>query len=69
MAAAKLAEAGWLRIGANMGAGCYDTWEAVGEIPEPKWPDVSFRELLRLCFQGRMIDRADHPIIRRLRGE
>ena len=69
LAAAKLAEAGWLRIGANMGAGCYDTWEAVGEIPEPKWPDVSFRELLRLCFQGRMIDRADHPIIRALRGE
>ena len=42
---------------------------AQGNLDEPKWPDKSFGELLRIAFENRIIDRADHPVIRELNGE
>ena len=41
LAAARLAEARWIRVAANMVAGYYDTFEAVAELSEPEWPDLS----------------------------
>ena len=38
-------------------------------LEEPKWPDKTFRELLRIAFEGRIIDRPDHPLIRELNGD
>jgi hypothetical protein len=35
---------------------------------EPTWSDKSFEELLKLAFDGKVIDNADHPYVRRLRG-
>jgi hypothetical protein len=36
---------------------------------EPKWPDpIDMRALLRLAFSGRVIDGADHPVVRALQG-
>jgi hypothetical protein len=67
-AAARLAEKRWVRIASNMGAGMYDTLEAAGELSDPTWPELSFREILRLCFQGRLIESVEHPAIRALRG-
>ena len=68
-AAARLAETvKWVRIAANMGAGMYDTLEAAGELSEPTWPELSFPQILRLCFQGRFIESVEHPVIRALRG-
>jgi hypothetical protein len=29
---------------------------------------LSFQELLRIAFRDRLIDRLDHPVIKRLRG-
>ncbi len=69
LAAAKLAIEGWVRVSANMPAGRYDVLEATGNLPEPVWPDESFKELLRRCFENRFIDSADHPILKSLRGE
>ena len=34
-----------------------------------RWPEESFTELLKVAFRGRVVDRADHPVIARLRGE
>jgi hypothetical protein len=59
----------WVRIRANMGAGAYDVEVAIGTIPEPIWPDLPYKELLRIAFRDRYIDRLDHPVIRQLRGE
>jgi hypothetical protein len=59
----------WMRVRANMSLGAYEMFEASATIPEPKWPDVSFQELLRLAFRDRLVDRFDHPLIKRLRGE
>ena len=69
MEAAKLAESKWVRMAANMGAGCYDVFEAVGELAEPTWPVLSLREVLRLCFRDRFIESLDHPCLKALRGE
>jgi hypothetical protein len=67
--AAQRAQTRWVRIAANMAAGGYDVFEATGALPEPEWPDLSFPELLRIAFRDRLIRTADHPVLRRLRGE
>lgn len=69
LAAAKLAETRWVRMAANMQAGCYDIFEATGELAEPQWPELSFQEILRLAFKDRFIQDTDHPVMRALRGE
>jgi hypothetical protein len=66
--AAELAMTRWLRVKANMSLGAYEMGEAESVMSEPRWPEVSFQELLRIAFRDRMIDRLDHPVIRRLRG-
>ena len=70
LAAARLAEARWVRVAANMPAGMYDTFEATGELPDPEWPDdLTLSDILRLAFKDRFIESADHPVLRALRGE
>ncbi|NUQ63990.1 MAG: hypothetical protein HUU20_16055 [Pirellulales bacterium] len=68
LAAARLAESKWIRVAANMAGGMYDVFEAAGELAEPEWPELSFADLLKLCFKDRFIQTVDHPVIRALRG-
>jgi len=68
LAAARVAEAKWVRVSANMAGGMYDVWEAAGELSEPTWPDLSYSQVLKLCFKDRFIQTTDHPVIRALRG-
>jgi hypothetical protein len=35
---------------------------------EPVWPQKTFEELLKIAFDGKIIDNEDHPYVRRLRG-
>ena len=58
----------WVRVKANLSLGAYETYEAEATIPDPEWPTLSFLELLRIGFKDRLIDRLDHPVIKRLRG-
>jgi hypothetical protein len=37
-------------------------------FPEPNWPTQTLDELILVTFDGRMIDRDDHPALLRLRG-
>jgi hypothetical protein len=67
--AARLAEANWVRVQANMPLGAYDVFEATAPLPDPRWPDETLHELLKIGFKGRYIDAADHPVLKRLRGE
>ena len=69
LAAAQLAETRWVRMAANMQAGCYDVFEASGDLAEPQWPGLSFEEIVRLAFKDRQIQGLDHPVLRALRGE
>lgn len=68
--AAELAAEKWVRLSADMGLGAYRIDVAMGEFPEPVWPiDVTFADLLRIGFKGKMIEDLEHPVLRRLRGE
>jgi hypothetical protein len=70
--AAELAMKRSVRVKANMSLGAYEVFYADNPIPEndPVWPDLSFRELLRIGFQkvGRYVDSFEHPVIKQLRG-
>ena len=41
---------------------------AEGIDHEPTWPEKDFDELLKLAFDGKVIDSEEHPYVRRLRG-
>jgi hypothetical protein len=58
----------WVRVTANMSLGAYDLFEAIGELPEPEWPKISFQEILQVAFRDRVVNTLDHPLIQRLRG-
>jgi hypothetical protein len=66
--AAERATTRWIRLRANMGLGAYEIFEAEAKMPEPDWPDTAFPEILQIAFRDRLIDSADHPVIKRLRG-
>jgi hypothetical protein len=59
----------WIRVKANMALGAYEMFEAAATIPDPKWPGVTFPELLRIAFKHRLVTDLDHPVVKRLRGE
>jgi hypothetical protein len=66
--AAELAMKKWVRVTANMSLGAYDIFEAINDLPEPGWPDISFEEILKIAFRDHIVDRADHPLVQRLQG-
>ena len=67
--AAQEAMTKWVRVASNMSLGAYDIFIATGKLPEPEWPDASFKELLGIAFRERFIRSLDHPAVRSLRGE
>jgi hypothetical protein len=67
--ALQYATTSWVRVYANMAVGGYEVAQATASLPEPDWPDLTFREMLRVAFRERLIDSQDHPVLRRLRGE
>lgn len=69
MEAVERAKRKWIRISANMHLGAYEVFEATANLPDPEWPQLSFKEILRLAFKDRFINTPDHPVIRKLRGE
>jgi hypothetical protein len=67
--AAEFAMHSWVRVKANMDLGAYEIFEAGSLMADPVWPEISFQEILRIAFRDRIIDRIDHPVVKRLRGE
>ncbi len=67
--AAQVARKKWIRIQSNRSLGAYEIYEAAAPWGNPEWPDVKFQDLLRIAFKDKYIERADHPVLKRLRGE
>jgi hypothetical protein len=67
--AAELAKEKWLRLSANMGAGCYDILVASNQDTEPVWPKESYGEILKVAFRDRVVASQDHDILKELRGQ
>jgi hypothetical protein len=59
----------WVRRKYNFDLGGYDGEVAKGDLGEPKWPDLSFKELYRVAFEDRLIEDDQHPVVKELRGE
>lgn len=66
--ACELAKVSWVRLVADMSLGAYRIYQAEGQLSDPVWPGKPLPELLKLGFKDRIIDSADHPVVRRLRG-
>jgi hypothetical protein len=66
--AAELAMLCWVRVTANMSLGAYELFEATGNLSDPVWPDLPFKEILQVAFGDRVIDTPDHPLVRKLEG-
>lgn len=67
--AAELAMDEWVRVKANLNLGAYDIFRANGDISDPIWPELDYWALIKLAFRNHLIDRIDHPVIKRLRGQ
>jgi hypothetical protein len=67
--AAELAMKSWIRVRANMNLGAYDIFQAESVIADPEWPQLGFWELIKIAFRDHLVDRIDHPVIKRLRGQ
>jgi hypothetical protein len=65
---AQAAERNWCRMVSDTGNGHYAHYEPTAELPPPEWPDMEFKEILRIAFSDRFIDTADHAVLRQLRG-
>jgi len=66
--AAELAMNKWVRVKANMSLGAYEITVADSVMAEPAWPVLTFQELVRVAFQGRIVTTLEHPVVKRLRG-
>ena len=57
-------------MSADLALGAYRIDVAMGAFPDPVWPSgLTFQDLLKIAFKGKMIEDLDHPVLRRLRGE
>jgi hypothetical protein len=68
MRAAAEARISWVRMKSNLSLGAYDVFVATGQLAEPIWPELSFRQILEIAFRDRMIASLDHPALQRLNG-
>jgi hypothetical protein len=68
--AVTLAQKSWVRLVPNLSLGCYEIYEALGNVPEPVWPEgLTFEDVVRRAFKDGFSGTPDHPVLRRLRGE
>jgi hypothetical protein len=68
MEGAEKAKTLWIRLIPNRKIGAYEFKIGANQDYEPKWPDLSFLEILNIAFKGRIISDPNHPIIQELRG-
>ncbi len=66
--AAERAKEKWTRLSSNQQEGLYDTHTAIGSLPEPRWPNMQFNEILDIAFRNKIINTLDHPVIKKLKG-
>lgn len=66
---ADLAKKHWMRMHADMNAGCYSCHKAKGITAEPAWPDLTMGDFIQKAFRDFCITDLEHPIARELLGD
>ena len=64
----RLAVSRWISVRANMSLGAYDIYKGAESLSEPQWPDKSMEDIIKVAFRGRVIENAEHAVIKRLQG-
>ncbi len=59
----------WLQVVADTEDGVYKVSPAQDNLGEPKYPDKTPAEILRLGFKRHWVDSLEHPIFSQLRGK
>jgi hypothetical protein len=65
---AEVAKTTWVRMEASKVAGSYELHVAASNLGNPIWPDKTLRQLIEIAFAHRVIDSADHDVIKELNG-
>jgi hypothetical protein len=68
LVAIERAKKSWIRVSADMALGAYRVFEAVGDLGEPDFPDLSLSQMLEIGFAGRVIDSEEHAVFKKLVG-
>lgn len=66
--AVEQAKTQWVRVITNHSISGYDVLSPLDKLSDPVWPEMSFNDILRKAFDGRIIDTLEHPIVKELRG-
>jgi hypothetical protein len=64
-----IAKEKWIRLVPDRALGAYVPRVASNQDGEPKWPEESFEEIIKIAFKHRTIDSLNHAVLRGLRGE
>jgi hypothetical protein len=67
--AAEKAFAHWVRVKSNMPLGAYEIEQAMADLGDPVWPELPFKEILRIAFRDNTISDLNHTIVQQLRGK
>lgn len=66
---AEVANSEWLRVRSDESSGRYAYTVAKGTLPDPKWPPLSFGEILTIAFDGKTIEDETDDRVRLLLGD
>lgn len=58
----------WIRISANKSLGSYDVHQAMGQLAQPTWPELTLDELVEIAFRDRIVLDENHPIVQTVLG-
>jgi len=58
----------WVSVEANTSQGAYECFPPESELPEPRWPDLSFPKMIELAYRDRIIRDREHPVIKDILG-
>lgn len=67
--AIELAQSRWVRVSADRRSGSYEVFEALGNLPEPNWPELTMDAILEKAFLGKVVTDEHHPIVQALLGK
>ena len=58
----------WVRAQPERSINGYVAYIAEGKLPDPEWPDKTMAEILSTAFADAIINSADHPIVKSVKG-
>ncbi len=58
----------WVRCTSSKDMGFYEKTKTLVALPDPEWPNYSFRDLMELAFGNQRIADMDHTVVKQRQG-